>query len=277
MAEKPVVPKDPIQTRSLSVPMFIASGVLMATIVLAGYDEFYGRRPYKNYQATFTQVYLNYLDELGPRQATRMDEILASEDYKSRLELLEEAEQLQNAAVAPLMEKAKIIEQNLETLRAVQKPAKSEEGHLRWAASAATSDAKREKIIGQIDELMKTKFEAELLTDGAPVTATYNYVELGNKILALQDEKAGLEKQQAALASKAAGYRKELAALVDKNLDGPTPDSVAKLVDKAESGLLGGEGKSVNDILQIHIGEFDWIDRCESCHAGTREPVDMSV
>ena len=39
MAEKQPVPKDPIQTRSLSLPIFIATGILMASVALAGYDD----------------------------------------------------------------------------------------------------------------------------------------------------------------------------------------------------------------------------------------------
>ena len=49
--------KDPVVHSSLSRPLFIWSVLLVLSMVWGLYDEMYGIRPWKGYQARFQKLY----------------------------------------------------------------------------------------------------------------------------------------------------------------------------------------------------------------------------
>ena len=53
--------KDPVVHSSLSKPLFISSALLVLSMVWGLYDEMYGIRPWKGYQARFVKLYSRYL------------------------------------------------------------------------------------------------------------------------------------------------------------------------------------------------------------------------
>ena len=53
--------KDPVVHSSLSKPLFIWSALLVLSMVWGLYDEMYGIRPWKGYQARFEKLYSRYL------------------------------------------------------------------------------------------------------------------------------------------------------------------------------------------------------------------------
>ena len=48
--------KDPVVHSSLSKPLFISSALLLLSFGWALYDEVYGTRPWKGYEARFAKV-----------------------------------------------------------------------------------------------------------------------------------------------------------------------------------------------------------------------------
>ena len=66
---------DPVQNKSLSVPLFVSTLVLMLTLVWALYDELYAMRPWKATQQQFVELYQSYLQQLRPKQAAIEQEI----------------------------------------------------------------------------------------------------------------------------------------------------------------------------------------------------------
>ncbi len=280
MAEKPMVPKDPIKSRSMSKPIFIASALLLASLLLSGYDEFWGRRPYKDFQREFLDLYQNHLEMVMPRQEERLAKLIGSATYKD-LETRRKLALEDLAAKEPaIVEEVEVIGEDLTYLREVQKLPKSQFSAYKWQAEAAASEDKKQEIIDKLDDLRRSVYPVDLqykLPGEAAIPGELNYLELEDRILALQNRKAELEKIRGRLGAPAVELKKQMDAYVAKNIEGPLPVNVAKLMKKAEDGLLGPQANSVDDILQIHIREFDWVDRCESCHAGTEEPIDMSL
>ena len=57
--------KDPVVHSSLSKPLFISSALLVLSMAWGLYDEMYGIRPWKGYQARFVKVY-SQLSEAAP-------------------------------------------------------------------------------------------------------------------------------------------------------------------------------------------------------------------
>ena len=88
----------------------------------------------------------------------------------------------------------------------------------------------------------------------------------------LQDWKS----EKAALLEKRVGLLKpatDLRTARDKYLS----DRIADASTDTLSGLLRGLDTFDIRIRQIHIKDVDLVDRCESCHLGTREPVTLTA
>jgi hypothetical protein len=62
--------KDPVVHSSLSKPLFISSALLVLSWAGRLYDEVYGTRPWKGYEARFEKVYSRFLKETLPQEAT---------------------------------------------------------------------------------------------------------------------------------------------------------------------------------------------------------------
>src|ERR1700722_7831158 len=74
--------KDPVVSSSLSKPLFIWSAVLVLSMIWGLYDEVYGIRPWKGYQARFEKLYSRYLADLRTPEAQRETQIKNSPQYK---------------------------------------------------------------------------------------------------------------------------------------------------------------------------------------------------
>src|SRR6478672_6638977 len=74
--------KDPVVHSSLSKPLFISSALLVLSMVWGLYDEAYGIRPWKGYQARFVKLYSRYLRTAAGGEADVERQIKTSPDYK---------------------------------------------------------------------------------------------------------------------------------------------------------------------------------------------------
>src|SRR5690349_22068604 len=74
--------KDPVVHSSLSKQLFIWSALLVLSLAWGLYDEMYGIRPWKTYQARFQKAYSKYLSnaKLGAAEVER--QIKASPEYR---------------------------------------------------------------------------------------------------------------------------------------------------------------------------------------------------
>src|SRR5208283_1138080 len=74
--------KDPVVHSSLSKALIIWSSVLVLSMVWGLYDEVYGIRPWKGYQAKFEKLYHHYLSTARLSEADREKQIKAQPEYK---------------------------------------------------------------------------------------------------------------------------------------------------------------------------------------------------
>ena len=170
MAETQPVPKDPIQTRSLSVPIFLATAIMMASVVYACFDEFVVRRPYKKYQADGLNVYLNYLDERIPEQERKLAEVMDTDRYKElEAQLAAETKRMERET-PPISEKIEVIAANITALQNAQRSPKSLKASLIYKLETARTDIARQAIQAEIDSLKKQEIAVEVMENDEPVT-----------------------------------------------------------------------------------------------------------
>jgi hypothetical protein len=89
--------KDPVVNSSLSKPLFISAALLLLSLGWALYDEVYGTRPWKGYEARFEKVYSRFLRQTLPQEAASEQKIKASPEYRD----LERQAQAAEKAVFP--------------------------------------------------------------------------------------------------------------------------------------------------------------------------------
>src|SRR5580698_1730655 len=90
--------KDPVVHSSLSKPLFIWSAVLVLSMLWGIYDEVYGIRPWKGYQAKFEKLYSQYIKDLQTPEAQHEAQIKTSPQYKQ----LDDALKAEETAALPL-------------------------------------------------------------------------------------------------------------------------------------------------------------------------------
>ncbi|MBI2955912.1 MAG: c-type cytochrome [Acidobacteria bacterium] len=260
---------DPIVGRSMSGALLAASLLLLASLAWALYDEFYGLRPWKLYQQRFVQLYSAYLDKAIQEQAAAEEALAQTPTYQGLLQQLQEAQ----AAIAPrekeINDELAIIEQRLTVLTTLFANARGEVTALVYEAEVAAGEEQRQRILDRVEKVKRGPFRARLpVPDGTLETIDYNYDRLESDYTHLQARKAFLLSELARVREHVTELNTELRAYVEENTLGL---STAQL-----KGLLSKAKKFDIDVKQIHVIETDLVDRCESCHLGIREPLELT-
>ena len=264
--------QDPVVTKSLSVPLMVSTLLLMVTLVWAVYDEVYALRPWKGFQVRFVDRYTEFLTNLSPRQAQAEQEVKASSRYQTLDAAVQEAEtavaeqigaidRQVNQGVTPRMIAAR---QAFQVLR-------SEADALTYQLETSTSESAKASLQADIDAIRQREVEVDLiLADGSGQTETVamNYAQLEEEYLGLQRRRAEMQAERARLNEPATEARQARDAYLQEQLFGLTEQQVA--------GLINGMENFSIEIKQIHLSDIDLVDRCESCHLGVRQPVEIS-
>jgi len=238
----------------------------MLTLVWALYNEFFGLRPWKSYQREFARRYHSFLLRQIPKQRAAEKEILQSADYRQLDQQLKTME-------AQVKEKAEDADRQIAILDA------------RFSALTETFTTARAYVATQVYQIEHTslggkpslqkklaQYEAgpfelalPLLPDGARVQGSYTFQQLEVEFNQVQLDKAEMLEEKSALLRPVSELRKKRDAYLTDHLNGLTAEQLRGLLKKAEDSPV--------DIRQINNPDAGIVDRCESCHAGIREPV----
>jgi cytochrome c2 len=256
--------KDPVVHSSLSKPLFISSALLVISMVWGLYDEMYGIRPWKGYQARFVKVYSRYLKSLSGGEAGVEKQIKASPDYQRMDREMAAAEQAAMPAASAIDKK---INQDLvPKILALNDPFQEVRSHIgaltyeiEVTRSESSKDSLRKQIVGLKAETHKVKLPGE---DQA---REMTFQQMSDQLQAWKDEKAKLLQQRVDLMKQAT----ELRAKRDLYMSDRIADASTATISAVQASLEKFDIK----IRQIHVKDVDLVDRCESCHLGTQEPI----
>src|ERR1041384_4955585 len=155
--------KDPVVHSSLSKQLFIWSALLLLSLAWGLYDEMYGIRPWKSYQARFEKLYSKYLANAKLGEAEVEKQIKASPDYR-RLD-----SEMQAAEKAAMPEASAIDKQVNEDLvpkiLALNDPfqeVRSHIGSLTYEIEVSHSESHKESLRKQIEELKAETHKIQL-------------------------------------------------------------------------------------------------------------------
>ncbi|HYW48725.1 MAG TPA: cytochrome c [Bryobacteraceae bacterium] len=259
--------KDPVVHSSLSKALFIWSTVLVLSLVWGLWDEMYGIRPWKSYEAKFEKQYGKYLAtaRLGEVEVER--QIKASPDYKRLDADMQAAEQA-------AMPRAKAIDAEVNgelvpRILALNDPfqeVRSHIGALTYEIEVSGSESHKESLRRQIEELRAETRSVKLPGEDAK---QMKFADMDQLLKDMKDRKAQLLQERVELMKKATDLR----AARDKYLSDRIADVSTTTIASVQNSLSSFDIR----IRQIHVKDVDLVDRCESCHLGTREPVVLTA
>lgn len=265
------VPPDPITSKSYSVHLLVSMLLLMASLVWAVYDEVEVMRPYKEYQARFQGYYSGFLMQLRPQQASREEAIRNSTEYQALSADLDAAEGLVLDRIAQIdRESGQGVIPRMTAARNVFQVLRSEIDSLRYLIEVSGDEDERVDLREDIAGIRARVVEVELpLADGSGRTeeVEWRYEQLEAEFLGMQAARAALQAERLEALAQANEIRAERDALMADRLIGLGATQI--------DGLIANMRRFETGIKQIHLMDIDLVDRCESCHLGIREPVDI--
>jgi len=269
--EADVPANDPIVSRSTSGWMLVSALLLTISIAWALYDEALGQRPWKGMQREFVARYTRYLDSIKANAGKSESEIKESPEYQQ----LADAEKAARAEVDPEIKQidaeVALIQRKLD---AVTDPFQNQRGRLtviNYNIETANGSAK-DRYRKQAEAKMQEKVRVELPSDDGNSTRTqdFDYRQLEAFYNQLRDKKAERLGDKAKLLKTPSELAKKRDDYLKNQLIGLGPVAIEGLKTKMANydySILGH---------QISVNAYNVVDRCEVCHAGIREPVEMT-
>ena len=270
-AEAPA--NDPIVSRSTSGWMLICALLLTLSLAWALWDEAFGQRPWKGIQQEFVSRYTRYLKSIKPQAGKTEAEVKESPEYQA----LDVEAQSALEAVKP---ETTEIDQNVRRLQkqldAVTEPFQNQRGHLTVIAyNIETAEgSSKESHRKEAEEKRNEKVEVDLpAADGSGKTTTQemNYYQLEKLYNDLREEKARLLGRKAELLKEPSEKAKTRDDYLRNHVIGLGPaqiDGLIRKMDEFDYSILGH---------QISVNNVNIVDRCQVCHVGIREPLNIKA
>jgi cytochrome c2 len=263
--------QDPIVSRSSSGWMLVCALLMTGSIAWALYDEAFGQRPWKSMQREFVSRYTRYLDSIKANAGKSETEIKDSPEYQKLDEEAKAAAQQVQPEIDEIDAQVKLAQAKLD---AVTDTFQNQRGRLtviNYNVETSTGSA-RERYKRQAEEKRQEQVKVEMPTDDGKSTQVqrFNYAQL-EKLYEDQREAKAQGLARKAVLSKTPG---ELARKRDEYLK----NQLIGLGPAAIDGLKNKMAKYDYSILghQISVNAYNIVDRCEVCHAGIREPLDIT-
>ena len=266
--EKSGTDRDPVVHSSLSKQLFIWSILLVLSLLWGLYDEMYGIRPWKGYQAKFQKLYARYLvDHKGPAAQVEQ-QIKAQPEYRRLDSALQAAEKAAMPEASSIDKK--VNEELVPKILALNDPfqeVRSHVGALTYEIEVTHSESHKESLRKQIVELKAEPHKVSL--PGEAEKRSMKFDDMAQQLQAWKDEKAKLLQRRVDVMKQATDLRLQR----DKYLSDRIADASLDTLNSVQNSLAGFDIR----IRQIHIKDVDLVDRCESCHLGAREPVQLTA
>jgi cytochrome c2 len=263
--------EDPIASRSTSGWMLVSALLLTISIAWALYDEAFGQRPWKGMQREFVSRYTKYLDSIKADAGKSEKEIKESPEYVQ----LADAEKAARDEVQPeITEIDKKVASAQRKLDAITDTFQNQRGRLTVINYniEISKDRAKERYRQQAEAKRAEKVTVEIPSDdGQSVQKQQlNYAELEGLYDKLREQKAQGLGRKAELLKTPSELAKKKDDYLRNHLIGLGPTAIEGLKTKMANydySILGH---------QISVNAYNIVDRCEVCHAGIREPLDIT-
>jgi cytochrome c551/c552 len=262
--------KDPVIAHSFATFFVIVSVLLMLTLVWALYGEFFGLRPWKSYQREFARRYHSFLVKQIPKQKAAEQTILQSAEYQQLDQQLKTLEDQVKDKTEEQDKQIAILDARFSTLTDTFTTARAYVATQVYAIEHTSAGGKTSLARG-LAKYEAGPFELALpaLPDGHREKGGYTFQQLEEEFNQVQLDKAKLLEEKSALLRPVSELRKKRDAYLADHLNGLTVGQLHGLLNKVNDFSV--------EIRQINNPDAGIVDRCESCHAGIREPAVLTA
>src|SRR6185503_15910787 len=251
--------------------MLVSALLMSISIAWALYDEAFGRRPWKGMQKEFVSRYTRYLDSIKADAGKSETEIKESPEYQQ----LEADEKTAREAVQPEIQeidaKVAVAQRKLD---AITDTFQNQRGRLTVISYniETTEGRAKERWRQAAEEKKAEEVTVDMPSDDGKSTnpQKFNYVQLEALYDQLRDDKAKGLGRKAELLKTPSELSKKRDDYLKNHLIGLGPSAIEGLKTKMASydySILGH---------QISVNAYNIVDRCEVCHAGIREPLELT-
>jgi cytochrome c551/c552 len=271
--KEPELPaRDPIVSSSTSGILLVCALLLTASLAWALYDEAFGQRPWKGMQKEFVSRYTRYLNGIKSQSGKSESEVKESPEYQ---QFDADAKASLEKVKPEISEIDQEVRQVQNKLNAVTEPFQNQRGQLtviNYNIEMAGGSAK-DKFRRQAEQKKQQVVEVELPSEDGKSTVkqNLNYAQLEKLFNDLRDQKAEKLGHKADLLKEPTELAKKRDDYLKNHLVGLGPSQIDGLKRKMASfdySILGH---------QISVNEYNIVDRCEVCHVGAREPLDIKA
>ncbi len=270
--QEPLPANDPITTRSTSGWMLVCALLMTASIAWALYDEAFGQRPWKSMQREFVSRYTKYLDSIKANAGKSETEIRESPEYQQLdAEAKAAIEQVQ-PEIDQIDAQVKLAQKKLDAITDTFQNQRGRLTVINYNVETAHSPSAKERYKRQADAKRAEQVKVEMPTDDGKSTEVkrFNYDELEKLYNSLRDEKAQALSTRAEKSKTPSELARKRDEYLKNQLIGLGPVAIDGLKTKMANydySILGH---------QISVNAYNIVDRCEVCHAGIREPLDIT-
>jgi cytochrome c551/c552 len=262
--------EDPIADRSMSGLLLIFSLLLVVTLLWSLYDEVLGQRPWKQYQKDFVSLYSDKLDDIRKPQSAAEKQIRESPEYKEIEEKLIAVREEIKPRVTEINQRVRQIDQKVEKITPPFQDARSWFAAKTYQLETTESESGKNSLRKSIEERKAEPIDVTYPNDeGEDEEKKMSFTELEAFYNKLRDEKARLLAELVRITAPEGEAKKNLDNYLQNHLTGLTAQQVDSLKNKMDNFKY--------DIKQLNVANGQVVDRCESCHLGTREPVTLTI
>ena len=266
MPEKPIPEQDPITGKSYAIHYVIATILLIATLFWALYDEAWGQRPWKAFQEQWKDRYPAFLNTATSTSSKSEQSVEQDPQYVA---LKQDYEKAYQNSKAQAEEARKELDDASARLLAVQSVFTDRRAYvnaltyeLETSASASSKASKQKEIDSYKAEQATVEFP-----DGTKKKFTFPQLE--ETYNQIRDERTQLSLELGGVLKPVTAAKAKMDEYISDHMVDLTPQQIQGLKKRATDWDPA--------IVQINVADANIVDRCESCHMNTREPLKISA
>jgi len=266
VAEQPIPEQDPITSKSYAAHYVIATVILVATLFWALWDEAWGQRPWKAFQDQWKVRYSAFLNTATSKSASSEKDVEKGSDYDALKQAYEKAYQDSKSQAEEARKKLDDASARLLAVQSVFTDRRAYVNALTYEIETTESLSSRKSQQVELDAYKKQEATVEF-PDGSK--KKYNFQQLDETYNEIRDERTRLSLELGEVLKPVTAAKAKMDEYVSDHM-----------VDLTPAQIEGLKKKTVDldpAIVQINVAEANIVDRCESCHMGTREPLRITA
>ncbi len=263
MPEQPE--QDPITSKSYAAYYLIATVILMATLFWALWDDAWGQRPWKAFQEQWKGRYPAFLNTARSKSAASEKEVENNSNYAALTQAYAKADQETKAQGAAVRAQLDDTNARLLAVQSVFTDRRAYVNALTYELETSSSPSAKASKQKEID-----KYKSELATVEFPDGSRkkFTFPQLEETYNGIRDEKTKVSLQLGAVLKPVTAAHAKMDEYISEHMVDLTPQQIDGLKKRAADWDPA--------IVQINVAEANIVDRCESCHMNTREPLKIT-